>query len=127
MPIARSMGVALGMYYGQNAWMIRHDGYPYFLFRSVSFSYVLAVSFYFPFFTGYISALDHSLSQMSVWLPTASHVVAPLTEGVSENSHTGRMGKSETQKKKERKCHKVRNGGDVWGCIPYHLGPPRNV
>lgn len=102
MPIARSMGVALGMYYGQNAWTIRHDGYPYFLFRSVSFSYVLAVSFYFHFLMGYISALDHSLSQMSVWLPTASHIVAPLTEGVSETSHraNGKVGNTKEKRKK---------------------------
>jgi hypothetical protein len=90
------------------------------------FSYVLAISFYFHFLTGYISALDHSLSQMSVWLPTASHIVAPLTEGVSGTSHAGRMGKSETQKKKKETVIRYEME-EMLGCIPYHLGPPRNV
>jgi hypothetical protein len=113
MPIARSMGVALGMYYGQNAWTIRHDGYPYSLISFSLFSYVLAISFSPHFLTEYISTLDHSLFQMSVWLPTASHIVAPLTEEVSETSHAGANGKVGNTKEKERNCHKVRDGGDV--------------
>jgi hypothetical protein len=73
------------------------------LFRSVYSPMSLQSPFLFYFLMEYISTLDHSLLQMSVWLPTASHIVAPLIEEVSETSHAGANGKAGKKEEKRKK------------------------